>query len=371
VPSAFDPIDLGELRLPNRIVMAPMTRSRAHGPSLSPTPMTAEYYTQRASAGLIITEGTQPSVTGQGYPATPGLHNATQVAAWRAVTESVHAAGGRIFAQLLHTGRIGHPSLLPDGLVPVAPSAVAAAGSVFTPQGPRPFVSPRPLSGQDVEDTMGDFVRAARNAMAAGFDGVEVHGANGYLVHQFLAPATNRRTDAWGGSLGNRIRFPVELMHAIAAAIGPHRAALRLSPGNPFNDMSEPDPEPTYRALVEALRPMDLAYLHLIEVGDRALTRRLRTAFDGPFMLNPHTGARPTRHYELALIEDGTADLISYGALFLANPDLPRRLASGGPYNTPDRASFYGGDERGYTDYPRADSAATPRPATAVVRPGS
>lgn len=209
------------------------------------------------------------------------------------------------------------------------------------------------MSAREVEQTIEDFATAARNAITAGFDGIEVHGANGYLVHQFLSPTTNVRTDTWGGDpIANRIRFAVELMQAIADAIGPHRTALRISPGNPFNDMSEPDVAPTYVALTEALRRMGLAYLHLVEAGDRSLTHRLRKEFGGPVMLNPRTAPHPTGPTELGLIEDGTADLISFGALFLANPDLPRRLAGGGPFNTPDPATFYGGGERGYTDYP-------------------
>jgi N-ethylmaleimide reductase len=352
MPSALDPIQLGELTLPNRIVMAPMTRSRAYGPRLSATAAMAEYYAQRASAGLIISEGIQPSVIGQGYPDTPGMHSTVQVAAWRAVTDAVHAEAGRIFAQLLHTGRIGHPALLPDGLVPVAPSALAANGRVFTHDGPKDFVTPRELTGEEIEQTIADFVTAARNAVEAGFDGVEIHGANGYLVHQFLAPSTNLRTDGWGGSLTGRIRFAVEVMRKIADEIGPHRAALRISPGNPFNDVSEPDPQPTYTALVEALEPLGLAYLHMVEVADRGLTHALRKQFKGLFVLNPHTEGRPTGVQELPLIEDGTADLLSFGALFLANPDLPRRLATGGPFNSPDHSTFYGGDRRGYTDYP-------------------
>ncbi len=350
--SAFEPTQIGELRLPNRIVMAPMTRNRAYGPGLSPTKMTAEYYAQRASAGLIITEGTQPSLGGQGYPNTPGLHDEEQVVAWRLVTDAVHARGGHIFAQLLHTGRIGHPALLPDGLVPVAPSAVAAKGRLFTGSGMQDFVTPRPMTVEEIEQTIADFVAAARNAIEAGFDGIEIHGANGYLVHQFLSPATNLRVDAWGGSVERRIRFAVELMRGIAEKIGAHRAALRISPGNTYNDMSEADPLTTYTALVQELNPLGLAYLHVIEKGDRDLTLTLRKHFTGPFVLNPHTEGRPTRTEELGLIGDGVTDMLSFGALFLANPDLPRRLAAGGPFNPPDPATFYGGDERGYTDYP-------------------
>lgn len=350
MPVAFEPVTVGELTLPNRIVMAPMTRSRAYGPGQSPTPLMAEYYAQRTSAGLIIAEGTQPSLIGQGYPNTPGLHSDEQTAAWRAITDAVHAAGGRIFAQLLHTGRIGHPLLI-DGRDPVAPSAVAPKVTVFTPKGPRECVTPRVLAGEEVEQTLADFVAAARNAIAAGFDGVEVHGANGYLVHQFLAPTTNLRTDAWGGSVDGRLRFAVELVQGIADAIGPHRTALRVSPGNPYNDMSEPDPDTTYLALAEALRPLGMAYLHVVETGDRNLTRKLRAEFGGVFMLNAHTAPRPTGPEELVLVEDGTTDLLSFGAMFLANPDLPHRLQVGGPFNTPDRARFYGGDKEGYTDY--------------------
>jgi len=349
--TAFDPIQIGQLTLPNRIIMAPMTRSRAAGPGLA-TDLMARYYAQRAAAGLIITEGIQPSVIGQGYPSTPGLHTVDQVMSWRGVTEAVHAAGGRIYAQLLHTGRIGHPDLLPGGLMPIAPSAVATHGTVYTSHGIKELLTPRELTTADVAATVHDFAEAARNAIDAGFDGVEVHGANGYLVHQFLSAATNLRSDEWGGSIPNRIRFAVEVVRAIADTIGVHRTALRISPGNPLNDMAEPDAAATYVALVEELRPIGLAYLHLVEVGDRALTDALRGRYRGTLMLNPHTAPQPTGPSELQLVENGTADLISYGALFLANPDLPRRLAGGGPFNTPHRDSFYGGTERGYTDYP-------------------
>ncbi|MBY8877669.1 alkene reductase [Actinacidiphila acidipaludis] len=350
--TAFDPIDLGGLRLANRIAMAPMTRSRAHGPGLSPTAATAVYYAQRASAGLIVTEGIQPSAVGQGYPDTPGLHSDGQVAAWRAVTEAVHAAGGRIFAQLMHTGRIGHPSLLPGGLTPVGPSAVAARGQVYTADGPRQFVVPEPLDEDGIRQTVADHVSAARNAIAAGFDGVEVHGANGYLLHQFLAPNANTRTDAWGGDPESRARFAAEVVTAVAAAVGAHRTGLRLSPGNTLGDIDEPDPAPTYLALLRALEPVGPAYLHIMETGERNLTLELRKRFGGVLILNARTVGRPSGPQELALVEDGTADLVSYGTLFLANPDLPRRLRAGGPFNTPDRATYYGGGERGYTDYP-------------------
>ncbi|OIJ98949.1 alkene reductase [Streptomyces sp. MUSC 14] len=350
--TAFDPIELGGHRLANRIAMAPMTRSRAHGPGQSVTDLTATYYAQRASAGLIVTEGIQPSVVGQGYPATPGLHSGEQVVAWRRVTDAVHREGGVIFAQLMHTGRIGHPSLLPDALTPVGPSPLAATGQVFTGQGMAEFVTPRQLTEHDIAQTIADFADAARNAIAAGFDGVELHGANGYLIHQFLAPNTNQRTDDWGGSTERRARFAVEVATAVAEAVGGHRTGFRISPGNPFNDIAEPDPQEAYSHLAERLAPLGLAYLHLVEGPDRDLTAHLRKNWPSAFILNPFTHPDPTGPDTLALIEDGTADILAFGALFLANPDLPHRLAAGGPYNTPDPATYYGGDEHGYTDYP-------------------
>jgi N-ethylmaleimide reductase len=352
MPTAFDPYELGGTRLANRIVMAPMTRSRA--PGTVPGALAAEYYAQRAGAGLIVTEGTQPSPVGQGYPDTPGLHSDEQVAAWRRVTDAVHEAGGVIYAQLLHTGRIGHPSLLPDGLHPVAPSATAAAGQVFTHDGPKDFVTPTALTDDAVRRTVDDFAAAAGNAMAAGFDGVELHGANGYLIHQFLAPNTNRRTDDWGGSPAARARFGIAVATAVAAVTGPGKVGFRISPGSPNNDIVEDDPQDTYLALLAGLEPLALSYLHVMEAPTgHELTHRLRKEWAGTLLLNPHTSPGPTGPDELALIEDGTADLIAFGALFLANPDLPERLAAGGPYNTPDRGTFFGGDHRGYTDYPR------------------
>ncbi len=350
--TAFEPFQLGDKILANRIVMAPMTRSRAYGEGATATPSMATYYAQRASAGLIVTEGTQPSVVGQGYPATPGLHSAEQVAAWRPVTEAVHREGGVIFAQLMHTGRIGHPSLLPDGMRPVGPSSVAAAGQVFTHEGLKGMVVPQELTEPEIHQTIADFAHAARNAITAGFDGVEIHGANGYLIHQFLAPNSNQRADSWGGTVEGRIRFAVEVTTAVADAIGGHRTGLRISPGNPYNDIAESDLETTYGTLVAKLAPLDLAYLHLLEGPARDLTLRLRKDWPGAFILNPFTHPKPTGPDALALVEDGTADLIAFGALFLANPDLPRRLREGASFNSPDAATFYGGDERGYTDYP-------------------
>ncbi|GAB7032483.1 alkene reductase [Streptomyces sp. NPDC021749] len=350
--TAFDPIVLGGKHLANRVVMAPMARSRAYGPGAEPTELMVTYYTQRASAGLIVSESIQPSPIGQGYPDTPGLHTPGQVRAWRTVTDAVHREGGVIFAQLMHAGRISHPNLLPDGLKPVGPSAVAANGQIYTHEGRKDLTAPKELSEAEIRQTIADFADAARNAIEAGFDGVELHGANGYLIHQFLAPNSNRRTDSWGGDTEGRMRFAIEVVTAVAEAVGSARVGLRISPGNPFNDMSEDDLGEVYGALLERLAGLDLAYLHLMEGPDRDLTAHLRKAWPGTFILNPFTHPDPTGPDALRLIEDGSADMVAYGALFLANPDLPRRLLSGGPFNTPDPATFYGGDHRGYTDYP-------------------
>ena len=354
---AFEPYQLGRIELKNRIVMAPMTRSRAYGEGATPTPLMVEYYTQRASAGLILTEGTQPSVVGQGYPDTPGLHSAEQVAAWRTVTDSVHAAGGAIFAQLMHAGRVGDPDLLPGEMNVVGPSAVAAAGQIYTHAGPKPMVVPHALSAEEVRGTIADFAAAARNAIEAGFDGVELHGANGYLIHQFLADNANVRTDEWGGSVQGRIKFAIDVARATVEAIGADRVGMRLSPGNPMGDLREDHLEETYTTLVSELAPLGLAYIHLMELpGTRELTDTLRGLWPATLILNPGTSPEPTGLQALELIDAGTADLISFGSLFLANPDLPARLKAGGPFNTPDRSKSFGGDHRGYTDYPTLDT---------------
>ena len=352
-PSAFDSFQLGRIALRNRIVMAPMTRSRAYGPGATPTELMATYYSQRASAGLIVTEGIQPSVVGQGYPDTPGLHSVEQVEAWRIVTDAVHALGGHIFAQLMHAGRVSDPALLPDGLGVVGPSEVAINGQIYTHSGMKPFVTPHALTEAEIADTIADFAQAAGNAIAAGFDGVELHGANGYLIQQFLSTSANLRTDAWGGSLEGRNRFAVEVARAVAAEIGADRTAIRLSPGNTTQDIVETDIDAQYEALVGQLAEIGLVYVHIMESeGRRPLTQALRAAWPAAFILNPATRPVPTGLSELSLIEDGTTDLLSFGGLFLANPDLPARLAAGGPFNEPDRATSFGGDHRGYTDYP-------------------
>ena len=352
MPTAFDPIVLGGRELASRIVMAPMSRSRAYGPAATPGPSAARYYAQRAGAGLIISEAIAPGPVGHGYPATPGLYTQAQVTAWRPVTEAVHAAGGVIFAQLMHGGRIGHPSMLPGGVVPVAPSPVRADAQVFTRTGPQPCVEPREMTAADITRTIEEFAVAARNAVEAGFDGVEIHAGNGFLVHQFLAGNANTRTDEWGGSVSNRIRFAVEVTAAAAAAVGPDRVGVQISPGNPYNDIDEQDGEVLYPALAAALGRPGLAYLSVAETGGTALTPALRAAWPGVLILNPHADQRPSGPARLRLVEEGVADMVSFGVLFLANPDLPDRLARGGPFNQPDPATFYGGGDVGYVDYP-------------------
>ncbi|MGW0915171.1 alkene reductase [Streptomyces sp. NPDC002784] len=344
----WTPATVGALALPHRLVMAPMTRDRST-PEGVPTPLNAEYYAQRASHALIITEGTQPSADGQGYLLTPGIHNDDQIAGWRTVTDAVHAAGGRIVIQLMHVGRISHPDNTPHGRQPVAPSAIRPQGAMFTASGPQDMPTPRALSTGEVAATVDDFRRAAAAAMAAGADGVEIHGANGYLVHQFLSANTNQRTDRYGGSMENRIRFAVEVATAVADEIGADRTGLRISPGNPFNDIAETDTAEVYPALARALAPLGLAYLHLLHAGDEALLDTLRATWPTTLILNRAGTDVATRAKD---IDNGTADLVSVGALALANPDLVHRLRSDAPLNTPDPATFYGGGAAGYTDYP-------------------
>jgi N-ethylmaleimide reductase len=346
--SLWTPITVGEMSLPHRLVMAPMTRDRST-PEGVPTSLNAEYYAQRASNALIITEGTQPSADGQGYLLTPGIHDDAQIAGWREVTDAVHAAGSRIVIQLMHTGRISHPDNTPHGRQPVAPSAIRPAGVMFTASGPQEMPEPRALSTREVAETVEDFRRAAAAAVAAGADGVEIHGANGYLVHQFLSDNTNLRTDGYGGSIEGRIRFAVEVAAAVADEIGPERTGIRLSPGNPYNDIAESDTAELYPALIEALRPLGLAYLHLMHAGDETLLDTLRARWPGTLILNRAGADIPTRAKD---VENGTADLVSVGALALANPDLVERLRADAPLNSPDPATFYGGGAAGYTDYP-------------------
>ncbi len=359
-PTLFTPVEVGPYRLPNRIVMAPMTRNRA-GEGNVPTPLVATYYRQRASAGLIVTEATQVCPEGLGYLGTPGIHSDEQVAGWRRVTDEVHAAGGRIFLQLWHVGRISHPDLQPGGALPVAPSAIAPEGTAHTPSGAKPFVTPRALETAEIPGVVRQFAEGARRALAAGFDGVEIHAANGYLVDQFLRDGTNRRTDRYGGSIENRARFLAEVVEAVASVWGPARVGVRLSPVSSFNDMKDADPFATFGYAAELLDRYGLAYLHGVAWGsatpggeERRAAEHLRARFRGPFIVNGGYG-RETAEEALA---SGLADLVSFGSLFLANPDLPARFAAGAPLNAPDRSTFYGGGERGYTDYPALPAAA-------------
>ncbi|RSN70392.1 alkene reductase [Actinomadura sp. WAC 06369] len=341
------------LDLPNRIAMAPMTRGRADDATGVPNPLAAEYYAQRAGAGLIVSEGIWPNPFGKGGPGIPGLATDAQVEGWRAVTGAVHAAGGRIFAQLWHVGRMTHPLTLPDGAPPVAPSAVRIESDpIFTREGMVEHVVPRPLTTAEAEATIADFADEARAAIRAGFDGVEVHGANGYLIQQFLAENTNRRTDRFGGSASGRLRFALDVVEAVADAVGPERTGLRISPGNPENEIAEEDPQATYRALVDALEPRGLAYLHVIERGAYGALADLRPRWSGTLIGN-YNGPEPTarRAGEEALAA-GLADVFSFGRLFIANPDLPRRFAADAPLAQYDPRLIYGGGAEGYTDYP-------------------
>ncbi|WP_433499671.1 alkene reductase [Sphaerimonospora sp. CA-214678] len=343
----FRSYELGSLHLPNRLAMAPMTRSRSYVAGI-PSSLTALYYAQRASAGLIITGGVQPSAAGKGYMDTPGLHTDEQVAGWCEVTDAVHAAGGRIFAQIMHAGRIGHPGN--TGALPVAPSAVRAAGQIFTPDGPQDHPVPVELSTAEVEETTRDFVRAARLAIDAGFDGVELHGANGYLIHQFLSQNANLRDDRYGGTVAGRIRFAVETAEAVAAEIGGHRVGIRLSPANGVNDLVEDDAHELYPALVSELARLDLVYLHMVAAGGDELSRRIRDLWPATLVVNDPAGVDPA--VTAAKWLEWGADLVALGRAFLANPDLPLRLRLGAPLNESDTASYFGGDHRGYTDYP-------------------
>lgn len=345
----FSPIELGPNRLANRMVMAPMTRSRS--PDTVPTEQMAEYYAQRASAGLIITEASQISPQGVGYPATPGIHNTAQVAGWRWVTDAVHAKGGKIFIQLWHVGRISHPSIQLGGELPVAPSAVRPAGQVHTSDGMTDFVTPRALESDEIPGVVKQYADAAANARDAGFDGVELHAANGYLIDQFLRSGTNQRSDGYGGSVANRLRFLVEVTEAVAQVLGSDQVGVRLSPASGFNDMRDDDPVETFAGAARELSRLAIAYLHIVELLGAAEDfdfHALRKHFTGPYMANGG--------YDLAkgnqAIVTGYADLVSFGVPFLANPDLPRRFRLGAPLNEPDIESFYGGGEHGYLDYP-------------------
>ncbi|KAF1685322.1 alkene reductase [Pseudoxanthomonas broegbernensis] len=345
----FDPVRLGRHTLQNRLVMAPMTRSRAQFDG-TPGEPAAEYYAQRASVGLIVTEGTQPSADGQGYLATPGIYTDAHVAGWRRITDAVHAKGGHVFVQLMHAGRMSHPDNTPHRRPGVAPSAIAPGAGMFTASGMQDIPVPRALATAEVRQTVQDFRHAARRAIEAGADGVEIHGANAYLIQQFFAPSANARTDAYGGSIENRARLAIEVAAAIAGEIGAERTAIRLSPGTTLWGIDEGAEGPgLYRHLVAELDGLGLAYAHVVHNGDESLLADIRKLWKGMLVLNRPGRPRADIGTDVA---SGLADLEAYGQMVLANPDFVARLKTGAPMNEADRASYFGGTSKGYTDYP-------------------
>lgn len=352
--SLFAPYTLGDITLSNRIVMAPLTRNRAAA-GLVPGPQTAEYYTQRASAGLIISEASQISQQGQGYQDTPGIYTQDQVAGWRVVTDAVHAAGGKIFLQLWHVGRISHVDLQKDGAAPVAPSAIPAKGKTFVNNGFVEVSEPRALELKELPGIVADYRKAAAHAIKAGFDGVEIHGANGYLLDQFAKDGANHRTDAYGGSVENRARLMLEVATAVTEEIGAGRTGIRLSPVSPANGISCSDPQAQFDYIVRELDKLGLVYLHIVEGATGGARDNapfdydaLRAAFRNTYIAN--------NGYDLSLAQqklaENKADLIAFGRPFIANPDLVKRLKTGAALAEPDRATMYGGGAKGYTDYP-------------------
>ncbi len=356
MPTLFEPIQLGSSVLPNRIFMAPLTRTRA-GEDGVPSEFAATYYSQRASAGLIVTEATQISPMGKGYSNTPGIHSPEQVRGWRHIVESVHKSGGRIFLQLWHVGRISHSSLLPNNAQPVAPSAIRANAHTHIATGGAQVSEPVALTESGIEETLADYQQAAANAKEAGFDGIEVHAANGYLIDQFLRTGTNQRTDGYGGSAPNRVRFLSEALERVLESWDSKQVGVRVSPMVDFNDMSDDNPRETFSVAVERLNDFGLGYLHVVErsqdsvaSGEEALalSAHLRTLWKGLHVVNGgYDGARGEQ-----AVRTGHADAVAYGRAFLANPDLPRRLQLGAALNEPDPTTFYGGGDAGYTSYP-------------------
>lgn len=351
----FEPFTIGSIELKNRIVMAPMTRNRADVNGV-PSPWAATYYGQRAEAGLIITEGTQPSAAGQGYPRTPGIHTPEQIAGWRKVTDAVHRRGGRIVMQLMHTGRIAHRANRTVDGPPVAPSAIRVAGQIHTDAfGKQDFSMPRALTLDEIPSVIDEYRQATVNALAAGFDGVELHGANGYLPMQFLSSNSNRRTDRYGGTVQNRARFIIETLEAMVEAAGSGRVGLRVSPDTTFNDMHDANPAETHVHLVDAINRLGLAYLHVQRTPGELPPESafdpialLRPRFDGPLIatggFDLESGTR--------LVAEGGADLIGYASFFIANPDLVERFRRGAPLAQPDQTTFYTPGPKGYSDYP-------------------
>jgi N-ethylmaleimide reductase len=374
----FQPVRLGTYALPHRIVMAPLTRSRARQPGNVPTPLNASYYAQRASAAFIISEATQVSMQGQGYAWTPGIHSREQVEGWRLVTDAVHQAGGRIFQQLWHVGRISHPALQPDKMLPVAPSAIKPSGQAFIENEKGegalvPFVAPRALQIEEMPYLVQQYVRGAKNALRAGFEGVEIHAANGYLLDQFINSRTNHRDDRYGGTVENRARLLLEVVEAVSDVWGRDRVGVRLSPLGSFNDIGDDDPETTFGQIATELSASRLAYLHIVNPAMSALERGIEPDRRAMAMVNlireKYRGTLIIAggfDYETAeqWLKQGRAELIAFGRKFLANPDLPERFRLRAPLNPDDPTTYYGGGAKGYTDYPSVaqDRGEQPRP---------
>jgi len=347
VPTLFDPLRVGQIELDNRIIMAPMTRSRASDEGVQPV-YAAEYYRQRASAGLIITEATNVSPMAKGYVRTPGIYTNGQIESWRAVTQAVHARGGKIFMQIFHTGRIALPDFLPNNTQPVAPSAVRANGKNYTEDGMKEFVTPREITKDEIAQTVRDFAKAAKNATTAGFDGVELHSASGYLVQQFLTTNVNLRVDEYGGSIENRTRFLFEVLDAMSNEIGEQRLGVKFSPQIAFNDIEENDAGDVYPYIFNRLSEKQLAYVHVADGTGLGWHARLRPLYNGLYFAN----AGFTYESGTELLARNGADAVAFATKFLANPDLPERFRRGAPLNQPERSTFYSRGEKGYTDYP-------------------
>lgn len=344
----FSPLTLGDYTLSNRIVMAPMTRSRSNAEAVQ-SELAVEYYESRADGGLLISEGTGSSAMGMGYARTPGIYNDEQIAAWHKVTDAVHAKGGKIFLQIMHVGRIAHSANRTIADAPIAPSAIRAAGQMWTDsQGMQPNDLPRALETSEIPGVIAEFAAATKNALTAGFDGVELHSASGYLPNQFLSEGANQRTDAWGGSIENRIRFVVETLQAMVAAAGSAgKIGIKVSPGMKFNDIADSDPMPTFLALADAMSPMGLAYLHVMRAGIGAETA-LRAAYKGTMLVGGGYGKAEANE----VLASGGADAVVFGTSYLANPDLVKRFATDAPLNALDASTFYTPGPKGYTDYP-------------------
>lgn len=346
----FDPLRVGNINLVNRIVMGPMTRSRADDEGIQPS-YAAAYYGQRASAGLIVTEATNISPMAKGYVRTPGIYTDAQIESWRRVTEAVHASGGRIFMQLFHTGRIALPDFLPGNAQPVAPSAIRANGKNYTDEGMKDFVTPREITREEIAQTVKDFSTAASNAIATGFDGVELHAASGYLVQQFLTTNVNLRTDEYGGSIENRTRFLFEVLDAMTSKAGAQRVGVKFSPQIRFNDVEEHDADKVYPYILQRLSERPLAYVHVTDGSGAGWHSKLRPHYNGLYFASGGF----TRESGAELLAQGGADAIVFSTKFLANPDLPERFKRGAQLNAPDRSTFYTPGERGYTDYRTLD----------------